>query len=85
MVGDIIHGLSVSDKISFTYRFRTEVCYETFHAVVYIFVLHILYRMRERRGAANRFYLAVGFQEFEVFPMLWDECNPCQIYVMALK
>ena len=32
----------------------------------------------------NRFYLALGFKEFEVFPTLWDECNPCQIYVMAL-
>ena len=26
-----------------------------------------------------------GFKEFEVFPTLWDEDNPCQIYVMALK
>ena len=33
----------------------------------------------------NRFYLALGFKEFEVFPTLWDECNPCQVYVMALK
>ena len=33
----------------------------------------------------NRFYLALGFQEFEVFPMLWDELNPCQVYVMSLK
>ncbi len=32
----------------------------------------------------NRFYLALGFKEFEVFPMLWDEWNPCQIYVMSL-
>ena len=32
----------------------------------------------------NRFYLSLGFQEFEVFPTLWDEANPCQIYVMAL-
>lgn len=32
----------------------------------------------------NRFYLALGFKEFEVFPALWDEWNPCQIYVMAL-
>ena len=22
---------------------------------------------------------------FEVFPLLWDENNPCQIYVMSLK
>ena len=33
----------------------------------------------------NRFYLALGFKEFEVFPLLWDAKNPCQIYVMALK
>lgn len=34
--------------------------------------------------ATNRFYLALGFREFEVFPTLWDEWNPCQIYVMYL-
>ena len=34
--------------------------------------------------ATNRFYLRCGFKEFEVFPTLWDEWNPCQIYVMAL-
>lgn len=34
--------------------------------------------------ATNRFYLALGFKEFEVLPTLWDACNPCQIYVMAL-
>ena len=32
----------------------------------------------------NRFYIALGFKEFEVFPTLWDEWNPCQVYVMAL-
>lgn len=32
----------------------------------------------------NLFYQSVGFKEFEVFPTLWDEANPCQIYVMAL-
>ena len=34
--------------------------------------------------ATNRFYLALGFREFEVFPTLWNERNPCQIYVMGL-
>lgn len=34
--------------------------------------------------ATNRFYLAMGFKEFEVFPSLWDEWNPCQVYVMGL-
>ncbi len=33
----------------------------------------------------NRFYLSLGFKEFEVFPTLWDEANPCQVYVMALQ
>lgn len=33
----------------------------------------------------NRFYLSLGFQEFEVFPNLWDEWNPCQVYVMTLQ
>lgn len=32
----------------------------------------------------NRFYRSLGFKEFEVFPTLWDEHNPCQIYVMSL-
>ena len=32
----------------------------------------------------NRFYLAQGFKELEVFPNLWGEANPCQIYVMSL-
>lgn len=35
--------------------------------------------------ATNRFYLSLGFKEFEVFPTLWDEWNPCQVYVMALR
>ena len=40
--------------------------------------------MYEDYDRTNRFYLAMGFKEFEVFPTLWDEANPCQIYVMAL-
>lgn len=32
----------------------------------------------------NRFYLSLGFVELEVFPTLWNEYNPCQIYIMAI-
>lgn len=32
----------------------------------------------------NRFYIALGFKELEVFPTYWEKNNPCQIYVMAL-
>ena len=33
----------------------------------------------------NRFYLSLGFAEFEVMEALWGKENPCQIYVMSLK
>ena len=33
----------------------------------------------------NLFYLSLGFKELEVFPTLWDEWNPCQIYIMSIK
>lgn len=39
----------------------------------------------EEYDRTNKFYLNLGFKEFEVFPTLWDESNPCQIYVMSLK
>jgi len=32
----------------------------------------------------NKFYISLGFKEFEVLPTLWDEANPCQIYVMSI-
>ncbi len=32
----------------------------------------------------NLFYLSLGFKELEVFPTLWDEANPCQVYIMSL-
>lgn len=38
----------------------------------------------EEYDNTNRFYLSLGFKEFEVFPTLWDEWNPCQIYIMSL-
>lgn len=38
----------------------------------------------EEYDRTNLFYISCGFREFEVFPTLWDEDNPCQIYVMSL-
>ena len=39
----------------------------------------------EEYDKTNKFYINMGFKEFEVIPNLWDENNPCQIYVMALQ
>ena len=38
-----------------------------------------------RQDDSNRFYLSLGIRELYVFPTLWDEWNPCQIYVMSLS
>ena len=35
----------------------------------------------ESYDSTNQFYESLGFKEFECFPTLWDEWNPCQIYV----
>ena len=32
----------------------------------------------------NKFYIAMGYKELEWFPTLWDEWNPCQIYIKYL-
>lgn len=39
--------------------------------------------MYEDYDITNRFYLSLGFKELEVLP-LWDEANPCQVYIMYL-
>ena len=41
--------------------------------------------MYEDYDKTNEFYISCGFKEFELFPLYWDEANPCQIYVMSLK
>ena len=33
---------------------------------------------------SNKFYIAMGYKELECFPTLWDEWNPCQIFVKYL-
>ena len=33
----------------------------------------------------NAFYQSMGFKELECLPTLWDEWNPCQIYVKSLE
>ena len=38
----------------------------------------------EEYDQTNQFYISLGFKGLEVFPTLWDEWNPFQIYVMAL-
>ena len=39
---------------------------------------------KESYDKTNQFYISLGFKEFEVFPTLWDENNPCLILVKPL-
>lgn len=32
----------------------------------------------------NAFYQSLGFYELEVFPKLWDDHNPCQVFVKPI-
>ena len=32
----------------------------------------------------NDFYEHLGFRELECFPTLWDEWNPCQVYIQHI-
>lgn len=38
----------------------------------------------ESYDKTNMFYQAMGFYELEVFDTLWDEHNPCQVFVKSL-
>lgn len=38
----------------------------------------------EEYDQTNAFYEKMGFRELECFPTLWDEWNPCQIYVKGI-
>lgn len=54
------------------------------HGYSFIQVKTVQMGRYEEYDVTNRFYLSLGFREFEVFPTLWDEWNPCQVYVMGL-
>ena len=41
--------------------------------------------MYESYDKTNAFYKGVGFKKLEVIEQIWDEANPCQIYIMSLK
>ncbi len=52
---------------------------------LFIQVKTVRYGVYPDYDRTNEFYLSLGFKELEVIDDLWDEANPCQIYVMSLK
>ena len=54
------------------------------HSYSFIQVKTVQMGKYQEYDETNRFYLSLGFKEFELMPNLWDIWNPCQIYVMSL-
>ena len=54
------------------------------HSYSFIQVKTVQMGKYQEYDETNRFYLSLGFKEFELMPNLWDKWNPCQIYVMSL-
>lgn len=64
-----------------------NVCYECAKekGYLYIQVKTVKEGCYNEYDKTNAFYKKLGFKEFECFPALWDESNPCQIYIMSVK
>ena len=51
------------------------------HGYEYVQVKTVKKGKYKEYDIANAFYENLGFKELECFPNLWDEWNPCQVYV----
>ena len=38
-----------------------------------------------KEGCYDIYDIKLGLKEFECFPTLWDQWNPCQIYIMPIN
>lgn len=64
--------------------FNTFYSYAKEQGYLYMQVKTVQEGCYEEYDRTIQFYKALGFKEFECFPTLWDEWNPCQIYVMSI-
>ena len=74
------HHLGIGSKLfEAFYQYAKENGYE------FIRVKTVRKGMYPDYDLTNAFYQRVGFRELECMETLWDEANPCQVYVMAVK
>lgn len=59
--------------------------YSKDHGYLFMQVKTVKEGCNESYDKTNNFYKQVGFKELECFPKLWDEWNPCQVYIMSIK
>ena len=55
------------------------------HGYLYMQVKTVKEGCYKEYDKTSAFYKSLGFKEFECFPTLWDQWNPCQIYIMSVQ
>ena len=68
-----------------TKLFKAYYDYAKEQGYLYMQVKTVKERCYDIYDITNSFYKKLGFKEFECFPTLWDQWNPCQIYIMSIK
>lgn len=75
-----IHNKGIGKKLfDAFYSFAKE------HSYSFIQVKTVKEGLYDGYDRTIQFYRKLGFKELECFSTLWDEWNPCQIYIMAIK
>ncbi len=74
-----IHDNGVGKKL-----FEAFYSYAKEHGYSFIQVKTVQEGYYDEYDKTIQFYKKLGFKEFECFPTLWDEWNPCQIFIMAI-
>lgn len=64
--------------------FQAFAAYAAEHGYEYAQVKTVAAGCYPEYDATRLFYERMGFRALEVFPTLWDECNPCLIMVKRL-
>lgn len=64
--------------------FRVLEDYARKNGYIYLHVKTVVLGKYPSYDKTNLFYTAMGFRRFDVLPTLWDENNPCQVYIKAL-
>ncbi|HAT4169764.1 TPA: GNAT family N-acetyltransferase [Clostridium perfringens] len=68
-----------------TKLFKAYYDYAKEQGYLYMQVKTVKERCYDIYDITNSFYKKLGFKEFECFPTLWDQWNPCQIYIMPIN
>ena len=70
------HRMGIGTKLNYAYEKLAKKLGYTYTQVKTVQSGHY-----KEYDITNNFYKSVGYKELEVFSTLWDEWNPCQVYI----